>query len=35
MAELLGREYHISSKEVLEDVQEVLDFLEKNEAMTW
>ena len=33
--ELLGREYHISSKEVLEDVQEVLDFLEKNEAMTW
>lgn len=35
MAELLGREYHISSKVVLEDVQEVLDFLEKNEAMTW
>ena len=35
MAELLGQEYHISSKEVLEDVQEVLDFLEKNEAMTW
>ena len=34
-SELLGREYHISSKEVLEDVQEVLDFLEKNEAMTW
>ena len=35
MQELLGQEYHISSKEVLEDVQEVLDFLKKNEAMTW
>lgn len=35
MAEILGQEYHISSEEVLEDVQEVLDFLEKNEAMTW
>ena len=35
MAGLLGQEYHISSEEVLEDVQEVLDFLEKNEAMTW
>ena len=35
MAGLLGQEYHISSEEVMEDVQEVLDFLEKNEAMTW
>lgn len=35
LAELLGQEYQISSEEVLEDVQEVLDFLEKNEAMTW
>lgn len=35
LAGLLGEEYHISSEEVLEDVQEVLDFLEKNEAMTW
>ena len=35
MAELLGKEYNISGKEILEDVKEVLVFLEKNEAMTW
>ena len=35
MAELLGQEYQIGSEEVLADVQEVLDFLGKNEAMTW
>ncbi len=35
MAELLGKEYNISGKEILEDVKEVLVFLEKNEAMIW
>ena len=35
MAELLGKEYNIGKESVIEDVQEVLDFLEKNGAMTW
>ena len=35
MAELLGKEYNIGKEAVIEDVQEVLDFLEKNGAMTW
>ena len=35
MAELLGKEYNIGGKEILEDVKEVLVFLEKNEAMIW
>ena len=35
MAELLGKEYNISGKEILEEVKEVLVFLEKNEAMIW
>ena len=35
MAELLGKEYNISGKEILEDVKEVLVFLEKNKAMIW
>ena len=35
MAELLGKEYTIGKEAVIEDVQEVLDFLEKNGAMTW
>ena len=35
MGELLGKEYNISGKEILEDVKEVLVFLEKNEAMIW
>ena len=35
MAELFGKEYNISGKEILEDVKEVLVFLEKNEAMIW
>lgn len=35
MAGLLGKEYNIGKEAVIEDVQEVLDFLEKNGAMTW
>lgn len=35
LAEMLGKEYGISKEEVLEDVQEVLDFLKKNEAIEW
>lgn len=35
LSEILSLEYGVNRDEVIEDVKEVLNFLEENEAMTW
>lgn len=35
LSEIVGSEYGVDKDTVLEDVKEVLDFLEKNEAIIW
>lgn len=35
LSEIVGLEYGVDKDTVLEDVKEVLDFLEKNEAIIW